>query len=384
MKSSKMLISDVRQVVRGIKQVQNVFKGMMLTKLKGTQSGGAITMGTLELIDLLKYEISKLNDIILRRKRRGKQIMDQARALRSILENELNNEFTDPRKTLQRANESTEWRKVNNFWTSGDSEKEIKAGLDQLKLIDRLRGENPNIDFTKSIDVENKKLNDLLEMKSRLKRAERIQEKQRNTRAGYKDITLYKKNLEAKNQRKLLRIKSKSSYERRVLREKAAAKKRLQKERELLAIQAKSDEAADKYKKWEKIATKAQDAIWEAKDKNELRKALTSSFAAQDGMSSSMVDYIANSKVSAKSGLPLNVLRKEVNNINKLYMLDEPTKSALAAVEPKRAVILKTQPSRLKRKREVSTPPVSSIAYNTRSRSKIQPVQRKIKKRRRR
>jgi hypothetical protein len=384
MKSSKMLISDVRQVVRGIKQVQNVFKGMMLTKLKGTQSGGAITMGKLELIDLLKYEISKLNDIILRRKRRGKQIMDQARALRSILENELNNEFTDPKKTLQRANESTEWRKVNNFWSSGDTEKEVKAGLGQLKLIDRLRGENPNIDFTKSIDVENKKLNDLLEMKSRLKRAERIQEKQRNTRAGYKDITLYAKNLEAKNQKKLLRIRSKASYERRELREKEAAKKRLKKERELLATQAKSDEAADKYKKWEKIATKTQDAIWEAKDKNELRKALTSSFAAQDGMSSSMVDYIANSKVSVKSGLPLDALRTEVNNINKLYMLDEPTKSALAAIEPKRAVILKTQPSRLKRKREVSTPPVSSIAYNTRSRSKIQPVQRKIKKRRRR
>lgn len=376
-------------MVRTIKVVQQMFKRDQLNSLNKQQRGGNIAQGENTFTRSVKYEIERLGDILRTKKRKGKQIMDQARSLKTMLENELKKDNYRPQDVSSKANESSMWRKENKFWTAKDPEYGINESTNNLKIIADLSAQNPTIDFTKQKNAEEKKLEKLMELRSELLRSQRIQEKQKAARAGYKDLSLYEKNLKAKLEKKVKRLEYKARYERIKIKQKDLAIKRLKKLKEDLKSKRKANEAHNKYKKWKNVATEAQDKIFEAKDKEELRKALLTSFAAQDGATSSTVDYVKNSMPNAAPGALLNTLRKEVNSVNKLYILDEPSKqTATAAPAPKQKTIAKPLP-RLKRKREITIPPPSAaisvpVAYNTRSRTKPKTMPTQLKKRRRR
>lgn len=380
-------------MVHAIRHVQHAFKRNQLDFLKNQQSGGNIDQQDNVFTRSINYEIGRLNDILRTQKRRGKQTMDQARDLKASLEEEIKRDDYRPQVTSSKANESSEWRRANKFWTAKDAEDIIKESTSQLNLIKDLSEQNPNADFSKQKDTEEKKLNNLMQLRSELLRAQRIREKQKSTRAGYKDLSLYEKNLKAKLEKKVKRLEYKSRFERIKIRQKETAKKRLEKLKEYLKSKRKADianRAGKRFHQWSKIVSEAKDKIWESKDKSELRKALLTSFAAQDGVTSSTVDYITNKSSGQDPQAVLPVLKKEINSINKLYMLDEPiTPAPVAKAVSKRKVLPKPRPI-LKRKRETAAAPPPSVAisvpvaYNTRSRAKSKSTSTQLKKRRRR
>ena len=391
MSSSKLLISDLKSLVLDIRHVQTLFKQNVLHSLRGSQSGGGSVFE-----DTLNSELAKLNGVLQRGKRKGRDVMDQVRSLRTSLQEELQRGSYHPGITSLKVKQSSDWRRANKFWAVEDADNDIKENTNTLELIKRLESapgfNEGNTDlFTKRKQDAEAELSVLYPLRAQLSKAKRTQEKLKLTRAGYKDVDLYARNLKAKHAKQKLRVKYQARLGVYKLRQREIGKNLLEKETGKLKKDAGVRRAIKRYEKWTKNFNKASDDKWDAQDGPDLRKALISGYVAQDGRTAAVVDLTNNMPAGYSS---IDDLRTSINNINKLYMLDEPiTPPAPPAPLPatKKKVILKRK--RPTQARPAPTPPPppitpsnisSSVYQNTRSRAKTKPTVQKLKKRRRR
>lgn len=319
------MISEIKQLARNIRTIQAISKRQCLNMLSnGAQSGTGLDDDNI-YAEAVRRELIALDYVLKNGKRKGRQVMDEARKLKSELYEAVKGDTSDFGflSIGPIVLKSKTWRDRNGFFREEDFNIEMKSKEEENTkieaVIDRYKDDPKAADLLRSQIRKNSiAIDRLITSRDELIEANKRKDRRKKQLLASKDRGALRNLLREDRLRERLKFEHKLAMA--AIKEQNRAlwkfqKKEKQEERKEQIELAKKEKAKDDLKKWRKIFKKEDDRRWEAKDEKELRSSLLSYMKAQDGMTKSFMD-------SQGKNASIKTLQKKINNINDLYVLN--------------------------------------------------------------